>query len=416
MKISKNSPRASSDVTMRPAAAHRVGVLSTPALSLDLDAVTHNIDTMAAWCAGAGVDLAPHGKTTMMPEIWRRQLDAGAWGITVATAFQAEVAKAAGVTNIIMAGSAFAPDVLRSLLDGPADVLMWIDSLAGVQLLNDALAAAAAGAGQASPLAEVGKARPLVGVGKARPLAVLVEFGSVLGRTGARSVDETVRIAEAVHNADHLVLAGVAGYEGALTHGVDDEALAVIDDYLLALRDVLDTIPVQHFAPWLDSGHDVILTAGGSVYFDRVASVLASRHDPLGERGPRTRVVLRSGSYVAHDHGLYTRLTPFARVDDSVAAANPPFFFEPALELWATVISRPQADLALLNIGRRDASDDEGFPACRGIGQTQRRCAGRRCRDGAERPACLPACGSRVTDRSGRPRATGYLASVHHVR
>jgi D-serine deaminase-like pyridoxal phosphate-dependent protein len=358
MMISKNSPRASSDVTTRPAAAHRVGVLSTPALSLDLDAVTHNIDTMAAWCADAGVDLAPHGKTTMMPEIWRRQLDAGAWGITVATAFQAEVAKDAGVTNIIMAGSAFAPDVLRSLLDGPADVLMWIDSLAGVQLLNDALAAAA---GQASPL-EMGEARPLVGVGKARPLAVLVEFGSVLGRTGARSVHETVRIAEAVHNADHLVLAGVAGYEGALTHGVDDEALSVIDDYLLALRDVLDTIPVQHFAPWLDSGHDVILTAGGSVYFDRVASVLSSRHDPLGERGPRTRVVLRSGSYVAHDHGLYTRLTPFARVNHSTAAAHPPFFFEPALELWATVISRPQADLALLNIGRRDASDDEGFP------------------------------------------------------
>jgi D-serine deaminase-like pyridoxal phosphate-dependent protein len=348
MTVSKNSPRTPSDATTVPRADRRVGVLSTPALSLDLDAVTHNIATMAAWCAHAGVDLAPHGKTTMMSDIWRRQLDAGAWGITVATAFQAEVAKEAGVTNIIMAGSAFAPDVLRSLLDGPADVLMWIDSLAGVQLLDDSLATLA---GQVSPLAAAGTARPL---------AVLVEFGSVLGRTGARSVDETVRIAEAVHNADHLVLAGVAGYEGALTHGVDDAALAIVDDYLLALREVLDTIPTHHFAPWLSSGHDVILTAGGSVYFDRVASVLASRHDPLGERGPRTRVVLRSGSYVAHDHGLYTRLTPFARIDHPTA--HPPFYFEPALELWATVISRPQADLALLNIGRRDASDDEGFP------------------------------------------------------
>ncbi len=357
MTFSKNSL---ADDVATPA---RIGVSSTPALSLDLDAVDHNITTMAAWCAQAGVDLAPHGKTTMMPDIWRRQLDAGAWGITVATAFQAEIARDARVQNIIMAGTTFAPEVLRSLLDGPSDVLMWIDSLAGVQLLNDALS------GTPAP---------------ARPLAILVEFGSVLGRTGARSVEEAVQIADAVHAAEHLVLAGVAGYEGALTHEIDAAGIAIIDDYLRDLLEVLDTIPASHFAPWLDSGRDIVLTAGGSVYFDRVAVVLGGRHDPRGERGARTRVVLRSGSYVAHDHDLYRRLTPFARIvpagastplqaESSFApaafapaavesAAVEPATFEPALELWATVISRPQADLALLNIGRRDAAHDEGFP------------------------------------------------------
>ena len=360
MTFSKNS--LANDVTT-PA---RIGVSSTPALSLDLDAVDHNITTMAAWCAQAGVDLAPHGKTTMMPDIWRRQLDAGAWGITVATAFQAEIARDARVPNIIMAGTTFAPEVLRSLLDGPADVLMWIDSRAGVQLLNDALS------GTPAP---------------ARPLAILVEFGSVLGRTGARSVEEAVQIADAVHAAEHLVLAGVAGYEGALTHGIDAAGIAIIDDYLRDLLEVLDTIPASHFAPWLDSGRDIVLTAGGSVYFDRVAAVLGDRHDPRGERGGRTRVVLRSGSYVAHDHDLYRRLTPFARIVPAGASTPPPASsgpsspgptasesaasepttfepatFEPALELWATVISRPQPDLALLNIGRRDAAHDEGFP------------------------------------------------------
>jgi D-serine deaminase-like pyridoxal phosphate-dependent protein len=354
MTISKSSPAASRTAD-DAASPTRIGVASTPALSIDLDAVAHNIATMATWCAEAGVDLAPHGKTTMMPTIWQQQLDAGSWGITVATAYQAEVARESGVANIIMAGSSFAPDALRSLVAGPSTVLMWIDSLAGVQLLDDTLSTVP---------------------GLDRPLAILVEFGSSRGRTGARSVDEAVQIAAAVDRSEHLVLAGVTGYEGALTHGLDAAAFELVDDYLRNLLSVLDGIPADHFAPWLESGHDVVLSAGGSVYFDRVAAVLAARHDPHGARGARTRVVLRSGAYVAHDHVLYTQLTPFARTQPEGVTAQSRALFQPALELWATVISRPQADLALLNVGRRDAADDEGFPVPLDVwqagGQTKR--------------------------------------------
>ncbi|WP_396599882.1 alanine racemase [Frigoribacterium sp. R86507] len=382
--------------------------LATPLLTIDLDALAHNVDTMAAWCREAGVDLAPHGKTTMAPEIWRRQLDAGAWGITLATAFQVAVAREAGVPTVVLAGTAFAPATLAALAAPGTDVLMWVDSVETVRLVDAALARAEA----------------------ERPLAVLVEFGSSLGRTGARSVREALLVAEAVSTASHLVLAGVAGYEGALTHDVDAAGIAVVDDYLRGLLDVLDGIGAPAFDPWLSSGHDVVLTAGGSVYFDRVVAVLGDRHDPSGLQGPRTRVVLRSGSYVAHDHDLYRRLTPFARDtmpttaggaggvdadvtvvvgDDSagsqadremggptdgeltgvdgaaegfgaerpagpsaesagsprtgpggVASTEPSFL--PALELWASVVSRPEPGLALLNVGRRDTSDDEGFP------------------------------------------------------
>ena len=98
--------------------------LPTPLLTVDLDALEHNVDTMAAWCRAAGVDLAPHGKTTMSPDIWRRQLDAGAWGITVATAFQAAVAREAGV-RVVLAGPVqpgqeayFAEQVEPALGDG----------------------------------------------------------------------------------------------------------------------------------------------------------------------------------------------------------------------------------------------------------------------------------------------------------
>ncbi|WP_423922374.1 alanine racemase [Frigoribacterium sp. 2-23] len=338
--------------------------LATPLLTIDLDALGHNIDTMASWCRAAGVDLAPHGKTTMAPAIWQQQLDAGAWGITIATAFQAAVAREAGVPSVIMAGTAFAPHTLAGLAAPGTDVLMWVDSVETVRLVDAALARGEA----------------------ARPLAVLVEIGSPLGRTGARTVAEALRVVDAVSAAPNLVLAGVAGYEGALTHDIDEAGIALIDDYLRTMLEFLDGIGEPAFAPWIDSGRDVVLTAGGSVYFDRVVAVLASRHDPAGLQGPRTRVVLRSGSYVAHDHELYRQLTPFARdtmpagmsgaaglsgisgvpgasgvAGQSGAAADRPSF-EPALELWASVVSRPEPGLALLNVGRRDTADDEGMP------------------------------------------------------
>lgn len=329
--------------------------LPTPLLTVDLDALEHNVDTMAAWCRAAGVDLAPHGKTTMSPDIWRRQLDAGAWGITVATAFQASVAREAGVRNVVLAGTTFSEEALVALAADPGStrVLMWVDSVAAVRLADEALARAAA---RASGPADATAA-------EVPPLAVLVEIGSPVGRTGTRTVAEALAVVDAVGAAPHLVLAGVTGYEGALAHDVDPAGIEMIDDYLRTVLELLDAIDPEAFEPWLAGGGDVVVSAGGSVYFERVVAVLAERHDPDGERGPRTRVVLRSGSYVAHDHDLYRRLTPFARdTTPEIEGVSGDESFLPALELWATVISRPEPGLALLNVGRRDTADDEGLP------------------------------------------------------
>ncbi len=334
--------------------------LPTPLLTVDLDALDHNVDTMAAWCRAAGVDLAPHGKTTMSPDIWRRQLDAGAWGITVATAFQAAVARESDVPNVVLAGTTFSEEALVALAADPGStrVLMWVDSVAAVRLADEALARAAARAsGPADAAAETAAAAEVP------PLAVLVEIGSSVGRTGARTVAEALAVVDAVVAAPHLVLAGVTGYEGALTHDVDPAGIEMIDDYLRTVLDLLDAIDPEVFEPWLAGGGDVVVSAGGSVYFERVVAVLAGQHDPDGARGRRTRVVLRSGSYVAHDHDLYRRLTPFARdTTPEIEGVSGDESFLPALELWATVISRPEPGLALLNVGRRDTADDEGLP------------------------------------------------------
>jgi D-serine deaminase-like pyridoxal phosphate-dependent protein len=75
------------------------------------------------------------------------------------------------------------------------------------------------------------------------------------------------------------------------------------------------------------------------------------------EGRPRPTVVLRSGAYITHDHGHYASVSPASR-----QPATAPLSLQPALELWAAVLSRPEPELALLNAGRRDVSFDEGLP------------------------------------------------------
>src|SRR5262249_52631303 len=79
----------------------RGGDLRLPAMVLREEPLAHNLATMAAWCGAHGVSLAPHGKTTMAPQLLARQLDAGAWAITAATVSQAEIMRAHGVPRVL---------------------------------------------------------------------------------------------------------------------------------------------------------------------------------------------------------------------------------------------------------------------------------------------------------------------------
>jgi D-serine deaminase-like pyridoxal phosphate-dependent protein len=177
----------------------RLSEFSTPLLVLDDGALADNTARMAGWCAEHGVELAPHGKTTMAPDLWRRQLDAGAWGITVATGTQLWVAVAAGVSRVQLANALVDPAALARLAglldaDPELDVLSWADSVDTVAAMEAALAA-------------VAPTRP----DPARPLTVLVELGAPGGRTGARDLATARAVADAVTAAPHLQLAGVAG-------------------------------------------------------------------------------------------------------------------------------------------------------------------------------------------------------------
>ena len=318
--IEKSLPDSAVGTTVAEflATGPRRSAFGTPLLELSGPVLDANIARLAAWCRDRGLALAPHGKTTMAPALWHKQLAAGAWGITVATWSQARVAVAAGVGRVIVANAVVDPvglAWLRGALDGDPDlqVLVWADSPATV-------AATAAG------------------LGAGRPLGVLVELGADGGRTGARGRDTALAIAAAIDASPVLELAGVTGYEGSLAHGTTPDDLAVVEAYL---REVADLYRA------LARPGATIVSAGGSTYFDQVADVLG----PLVDEG--AEVVLRSGAYVVHDDGFYRAVSPFSRAGEPL---------ESAMHLWARVISRPEPGLALLDAGKRDVSFDEGLP------------------------------------------------------
>lgn len=291
-----------------------------PMAVLDRAALEHNLTAMADWCAHTGVSLAPHAKTTMAPQLVTAQIAHGAWGVTVASLAQARVLRAFGMSPIVIANevvdrAGLAWMVAEQRRDPTFRMLCWVDSLAGVALLDDAVAGGR--------------------------LDVLVEIGHPGWRTGCRTLQSVVDVAAAVQASRRLRLTGISGYEG-IAATVEDA-----DGLLASMASAARRLSGMGF---FDDVDEVILSAGGSVYFDRVAAVL------VGALDRPTRVVVRSGSYVTHDSGFYAGMTPSARGAPGVPR------FQAAVRVWARVISRPEPGLLLLAAGRRDVPYDQGLP------------------------------------------------------
>ena len=309
------------------------GGFSYPLLTLRDAALRNNVAAMAAFCGRAGVALAPHGKTAMSPELAALQLAHGAWGITVASIGQLQMYRAFGFPRFLLAnelvdaaGIAWLAGELAA--DPGFEAYCYVDSLDGVQILDRALARHRAG----------------------RPLPVLVEIGQAGARTGCRTDEQALEVAKAAETTATLRVAGVAGYEGSLGPPWKPETLEAVAGFCRRLRGLADAVAA---AIGVGAGRDeeeLIVTAGGSVYFNLVARELTA------PGAVPVTVILRSGCYVTHDHGIYARSSPAAR---GVAGAPD---LRPALELWAQVVSRPEPGLALLGAGRRDVAFDAGLP------------------------------------------------------
>ncbi len=327
----KGFPRQAWGQTVRDflAGGPSLDQMSTPLLTVERAALESNVAVMAEWARSAGVGLAPHGKTTMAPQIWSRQLDAGAWGITLATPWQVQLARSFGVGRIMLANAVVDPVALGWLAaeldaDPSFEFFSWADSVQTVELMDGVLASTPNG----------------------RPVNVIVELGGPAGRTGARTVESARAVAEAIHRSARLTLAGVGGYEGALSHDREPAGLSAVRTYL----DRMGQLHLQIAADGL-YGADPIVTAGGSAYQDVVVEQLAH----LTAAHPGTSVVVRSGAYVIHDDGFYAGISPLipGRVERPLRSA---------MHGWARTVSRPEPELALLDAGKRDLPFDEGLP------------------------------------------------------
>lgn len=177
---------------------------------------------------------------------------------------------------------------------------------------------------------------------------MLAELGILRGRTGTRDEDQLAAVAAAVRDSDMLILAGVEGFEGILPVGRDAEQVARIDAYVARLAAATARLDALGLFADVD---EILLTAGGSVFPDRVAAVgRPALSRPL-------RIVLCSGGTVTHDHEPAASAAPL-----SPDAKHPAGALRPALDLWAAVVSTPEPGLALTNMGKRDAPYDTHLP------------------------------------------------------
>jgi len=322
----------------------------TPLLVLDRENLSRNIGALAGWCANAGFELMPHGKTSMSPQLWAEQLAAGATGITLATMGQVRVAREFGFDSILLANELTDPLAVQyiaaELNNSGLEFLCWVDSVEGVAALEQALE----------------------GIELRRPINVCVELGAAHGRTGARSVAEGVAIGRRLAAAPKVRLAGVGGYEGALAHDRSPAEVAAVRAFLRAQLELHSALK-----EFYDS-EPAIVTVGGSAYFDLVAEEFAEAM--AADR--RTRWVLRSGSYVTHDDGYYREVSPLA---DTGADSGPRSgTLRAAMHGMARVLSNPEPGLALLDGGKRDFAHDWGLPIpmgrAAGLGQAMEPLAG----------------------------------------
>lgn len=306
------------------------GDLPFPLAVLKDSALQHNLDWMQDFCRTRGLDIAPHGKTTMSPELYARQLAAGAWGISFATVFQAALGARHGVRRIIIANQVLQAvdlDSLSALLQAHAGLQVYflVDSLAQLRLIE---------------AWRVQRQSSTV-------FTVLVELGLEGKRTGCRGHQEALALAQAIRRSPAVQLAGIECYEGALAtcHHEHDRASVA------ALMARVQKMGTACEADDCFETDEVLITAGGSAIFDLVAEHLTP-HLSRPVRG-----ILRSGCYLTHDHVQYRQ-----HLKCVAERLNLRETLRPAIELVSVVQSCPEPGLAILSMGKRDVSYDLDMP------------------------------------------------------
>jgi len=301
--------------------------LSLPCAVLYQEKLQSNLDFMRQFVKAYGMRLAPHGKTTMAPKLFHMQLEAGAWGITLATAQQTMVAWKHGVRRVLMANQLVGKQnmaIIAHMLEDPDfQFYCLVDSVQGVEQLG-------------SFFTERGLR-----------VNVLLEIGVMGGRSGVRNEAQLESVLLALARWRHSVaLCGVELYEGVLHD--EPEIRSFLKRTLDTARDIATE---ERF-----DRSPILLSGAGSAWYDVVAEEFSAARfsDPI-------EIVLRPGCYLTHDMGAYKKAQARILANNSIARGISGGLL-PAIHVWAYVQSVPEPGRAIIGLGKRDAAFDSGLP------------------------------------------------------
>jgi D-serine deaminase-like pyridoxal phosphate-dependent protein len=286
--------------------------IPTPALLLDLDRFERNVQAMAAHVKAAGKRLRPHAKTHKCPEIARRQVAAGAVGVCVAKVGEAEVMAAAGVRNLLITTEVVGMEKisrLLRLLERQPETMVVVDHADNVRELGQTMARAG------------------------RVLNVLVDVEVGGRRTGIEPGEPALDLARQVVSQRALNLRGLQGYAGQCAHVMGWPARRRAS--LKWMRRLMKTR-----ALFEKHGLPVEIVSGGS----------SGTFDIDVELPGLTE--LQAGSYCVMD-------LDYRRIGSRAGKVNDRF--EMALTVLSTVVSRPSAELAIVDAGFKAFSTDKPF-------------------------------------------------------
>jgi D-serine dehydratase len=287
-----------------------------PMMVLKESALNNNIAQMMSFCDSVKAELAPHVKTTMSPQLAKMQIAAGASALTVANFWQASIFLKFGFKKMIIANEVLDPMAIAAIAKinklKQAEIIFYVDSILALEIIQ--------------------KHTPSEGEQN-----LFIEIGTENGRGGVRELSLVKQLAQRIKADKRLNLIGVTGFEGA----VPDAARGRRGEKKIS-KFCQKIVAAAELAYPYKSDQPFVISAGGSAYFDIVARELNKFEKPR-------RLLLRSGGYITHDHKYYEEIYPFASTDRS---------FQPAIEVWAQVISKPEKGFGVLNLGKRDIGND----------------------------------------------------------
>jgi 3-hydroxy-D-aspartate aldolase len=288
--------------------------LDTPALLIDLGALMRNIERMAAFAKARGVGLRPHVKTHKSVEIARRQVAAGAIGVSCVTLGEAEVMVKAGVPDVLITSPAVTPSKIARVvklarLAGPSGMMVVVDDPRNVADLAAAT------------------------LGLPHPLEVLVDYGAGYNRTGAASEAQVLELASLIAAEPRLKLRGLQAYAGNLQHIADREQRSAA---AAGLRETVARIVAE--------------AKRSGIHFDIVTGAGTGTHDLDARRDAFTE--LQAGSYVFMD-------AEYTQVLGGPGQTSP---FEVSLFVQTAVVSTNAAGWVTVDGGTKCFATDSGVP------------------------------------------------------